>query len=126
VGSKVSQTLGCRGDDDIVGPRMMKALWTRGWSGSTTPWAWEWCRVQNVAGSGRMTVLWAREWHCGLGDGSYVVDGVTHSGQRRWQCVKGLDHGRERQRGCFEEGLTMAQRLQGGLDDDAEAPMRTR
>jgi hypothetical protein len=50
-------------------------------------------RVNDAVGSGRMTLLWAREWHHGLGDGACVVDGVTDLGRERWWHVKGLDDG---------------------------------
>jgi hypothetical protein len=62
-----------------------------------------------------MALLWAREWHHRLGDGSCVVDGVTGSGQGSWQHVKGP-----------RPWLgTTVQRFYGRLDDGAEAPGRT-
>jgi hypothetical protein len=42
-----------------------------------------------------------------------VVDGITDFGQGRWQCLKGLDHGRERCCGGSEEDSMTARRLLG-------------
>jgi hypothetical protein len=53
-------------------------------------------------------------------------DGVTDSGQGRWRRVKGLDRGRERRRRGSGEDSMMARSLQRGLNDDTEAPGRTR
>jgi hypothetical protein len=39
-----------------------------------------------------------------------MVDGVTGSGQGRWQRVKGLDRGQERRRRGSREDLTMVRR----------------
>jgi hypothetical protein len=79
------------------------------------------CRVHSVASSVRTTLLQTREGCCGHGDGACVIDSVIGSSQERWQHVKGLDRGHERQRGGSEEDLTSAQRLQGRLDDGMEA-----
>jgi hypothetical protein len=49
----------------------------------------------SITGLRRKMVLRARQWRHRLVDGAYVVDGVTSSGQGRWQRVKGLDHGQE-------------------------------
>jgi hypothetical protein len=94
------------------------ALEARGQRGSMVLLAQEGCRVHNVAGSGRMTLLQAREWRRGLGDGACLVDGIIGPSRGRWQCVKGLDHGQERRCRGSEEDLTMAWRRQRGLDDD--------
>jgi hypothetical protein len=102
----------------------MIVLWAWGRRESTVTRA----RVHSAMGSGRMTLLQAREWHHGLGDGACVVDDITDSGQCRWRHVKGLDHGQEGRHGCSEEySMTarrlrggdsmMVQRLRGGLDD---------
>jgi hypothetical protein len=45
-------------------------------------------RALDVMGSGRTTLLQAREQHRRLEDGAYVVDGVTDSGRGRWQRVR--------------------------------------
>jgi hypothetical protein len=63
-------------------------------------------------------LLWARKWHRGLGDDACVVDDIADSGRGRWQRFKGLDRGWERRRRGSEEDSMMAQRLQGGLNDD--------
>jgi hypothetical protein len=41
-----------------------------------------------------------------------MVDGVTGSGQGRWQRVKGLDRGQERRRRGSREDLTMVRRAE--------------
>jgi hypothetical protein len=85
VGSGMSQGQWChgRGDedgtaapgDDVVGSGMAP--------------------VHSVAGSGRTTLLWARERSHGLGDDTCAIDDVTGSGRGRWHHIKGLDRGRE-------------------------------
>jgi hypothetical protein len=40
-------------------------------------------RVDDIVGSGRTTLLQAREQHQGLGDGTCIIDGVTDSGWGR-------------------------------------------
>jgi hypothetical protein len=69
------------------------ALRARGWRELTASQARERRRVHNTVGSGRTTLLRARERRHGLGDGACVVTGVTGSGQGRWRRVKGLDRG---------------------------------
>jgi hypothetical protein len=51
--------------------------------------AQEWHGVHNTVGSGRSTLLHARERRRGLGDGACMVDDIIGSGQGRWQCVRG-------------------------------------
>jgi hypothetical protein len=97
-------------------------LWAWGRRESTTMRA----RVHSVMGSGRMTLLQAREWHHELEDRACVIDDITDSGQCRWRHVKGLDHGQEGRRGCSEEYSMTTRRLWGGLDVGAEAPGRAR
>jgi hypothetical protein len=79
------------------------------------------CWVHNVVGSGRTTLLWAREWHRWLGDDACVVDGATGSGLGRWWRAKGLNNHREQQCGGSEEDSTMAWRCQGGLKDGTDS-----
>jgi hypothetical protein len=89
------RALGCRGDDGVAGSGRTTALRARGRRESMVSWAQE-CRWgHNIVGSGRTTSLLAQERHRKLGDGTYVVDGVTGSGRGRWQRVKGLDRGRQ-------------------------------
>jgi hypothetical protein len=45
-------------------------------------------RVNDVVGSGRMTLLQTQQLCRRLGDGTYMVDGVTGSGQGRWRRVR--------------------------------------
>jgi hypothetical protein len=74
-------------------------------------------QVDGVMGSRRTTLLWARGWRRGLGDNDCAIDDITSSGQGTWRRAKGLDCGRERQRGDSGEDSTTAWRLQGGLND---------
>jgi hypothetical protein len=57
------------------------------------------------------------QWRHGIGDGAYVVDGITVLCRGRWRCVKRLNRGRERWCGGSGEDSTMTRRLQGGLND---------
>jgi hypothetical protein len=78
----------------LVGFMRTTTLWTQGWhrfdgivgSGcrrlkeddSTVDLGTVW--AISITGSGRTTLLWARERRCGLGDEACVVDGTTGSG----------------------------------------------
>jgi hypothetical protein len=76
------------GFDSIVGSGRMTMLRAWRWHGLTASRAREQRGVHSVVGSGRTTLLQVRERCCGLGDGAYMVDGVTGSGQRRWRRVR--------------------------------------
>jgi hypothetical protein len=56
--------------------------------GLMTSQAWEWRIVHIIVGSGRMTLLQAQEWRCGLGDEVCIVDGATDSSRGRWWCIR--------------------------------------
>jgi hypothetical protein len=57
------------------------ALSARGQRGSTASRAQEWHRVHSVMGSGRTTLLQAKQRHHGLGDDTCMVNGITDSGR---------------------------------------------
>jgi hypothetical protein len=73
---------------DVAGSGRTTTLWTRGGHISSASWAQKRRRVHNVVGSGRTTLLQARERRRGLGDEAYIVDGATGPGQGRWQRVR--------------------------------------
>jgi hypothetical protein len=82
VGSMESQAL------DVAGSGRTMVLQTRGWCGSSASRAPERRGVHSVTGSGRTTLLLAREQRRGLEDRACVVNGATGSGQGRWRCVR--------------------------------------
>jgi hypothetical protein len=94
------------GFDSIVGSGRMTMLRAWRWHGLTASRAREQRGVHSVVGSGRTTLLQVRERCCGLGDGAYMVDGVTGSGRRRWRRVR-----------ASTVVKTTARRLRRGLND---------
>jgi hypothetical protein len=98
-----------------MGMARTTTLWAQGWHRSTASWAQEWRGVPNITASWRTMLLQAREWHRGLGNDTYVVDGVTGSSRGRLWRVKVPQ----------PWSGTMVRRLWGGLEDGVEALRRT-